>query len=117
MSNALEPAEEHDGRITVLLLDDGAGREKVLCSSFSQAIQVVKDKQGSVTAAKIVDRDENVVFSSAEMDIEEWEKVWKKEKRRLAVNIEEYDCPYDSISCFADDLCVQCKMDKIQNQY
>jgi len=64
--------------------------------------------------AKIVDRDDDVVFSSIDVNIETWERVWKSEKRSLSVTVEEYDCPYDSISCFADDLCVQCKMDKLK---
>ena len=116
MSNT-DPTEEYDGRITVRLLDDRTGSEEILCSSFKRAIKIVKNKQHSVTVAKIIDRDDDVVFSSADMDIKQWETVWKNEKRRLTVNVEEYDCPYDSISCFADDLCVQCKMDKVQNRY
>lgn len=117
MSNSPDPTEEYDGSITVLLLDDRTGREEISCSSFKQAIQIVKDKQDSVTAAKIIDRDDDIVFSSVEMNIEQWETIWKKEKRRLTVDVEEYDCPYNNISCFADDLCVQCKMDKVQDQY
>jgi len=75
---------------------------------------VVKKKRHLATVAKIVDRDDDVVFSSIDVDIETWERVWKSEKRSLSVTVEEYDCPYDSISCFADDLCVQCKMDKLK---
>lgn len=51
------------------------------------------------------------------MDIHDWEVEWKKEKRRLSVNVEAHDCPYDDRACFSDDLCVKCKMDKVQDQY
>ena len=117
MTSGLDPTEEYDGSITVRLLDDEIGTEDITCSSYQEAIEVVKDHQYSVTAAKIVDRDSDVVFTSADMDIDDWESVWRQEKRRQSVQVEEYDCPYDSVSCFADDLCVQCKIDKVQNQY
>lgn len=51
------------------------------------------------------------------MRIEEWAVEWEHAKRRLSVDVEEYDCPYDNIACVADDLCVQCKMDKVQNDF
>ena len=115
MVDSMEPTETYDGRIRVYVLRDTQDNEQIPCSSFIEAISVVKDKRETATVTKIVDRDDEVVFSSANVDIETWERVWKHEKRRLSVNVEEYDCPYDSISCFADDLCVQCKMDKLQN--
>ena len=115
MTAGLEPTEEYDGRITVRLLDDDAGAESVRCSSYERAIQVVRDAVDSVTVAKIVDRDGDVVFSSAEVDVDTWERVWDRERRRLSVTVEEYDCPYDDISCFADDLCVRCAMDEVRD--
>lgn len=57
------------------------------------------------------------MFTSDVMDIHDWEVEWKKEKRRLSVNVEAHDCPYDDRACFSDDLCVKCKMDKVQDQY
>ncbi|RKD88895.1 hypothetical protein [Halopiger aswanensis] len=117
MASGLDPTEEYDGSITVRLLDDQTGTEKISCSSYEEAIEIAKENQYSVTVAKIVDRDGNVVFTSADMDIDDWESVWRQERRRQSVTVEEYDCPYDSVSCFADDLCVQCKIDKVQNQY
>jgi len=115
MTDPMDPTETYDGRIRVHLLRDSQNNEEIPCSSFREAISVVKDKRHLATVSKIVDRDDYVVFSSADVDVETWERVWKNEKRRLSVTVEEYDCPYDSISCFADDLCVQCKMDKLQN--
>ena len=116
MVDSMEPTETYDGRIRVYVLRDTQDNEQIPCSSFIEAISVVKDKRETATVTKIVDRDDEVVFSSANVDIETWERVWKHEKRRLSVNVEEYDCPYDDIACFADDLCVQCKMDKLQNR-
>ena len=116
MARDLDPTEEYDGRITVRLLDDIEGTETIKCASFEEAIEVVKEHQYSVTAAKIIDRDDNVVFSSIDTDITAWESVWKQEKRRLGVEVEEWDCPYDEIACFADDFCVRCKMDSVQDQ-
>lgn len=77
-------------------------------------IELVKDHQYDVTVTKIVDRDGDVVFTSADMEIEVWESIWKQENRREGVSVDERT-PYDSISGFSDDLCVQCEMDKIQN--
>ena len=115
MTDGLQPTEEYDGRLRVKLLDDGDGSREIPCSSYTEAIDLVKDHQYNVTAAKIIDRDGDVVFTSADMEIEVWESIWKQEKRREAISVEERACPYDSISCFSDDLCVQCEMDKMQN--
>ncbi len=117
MTSGLDPTEEYDGSIRVRLLDDDSETEERSCNSYEAAIEVVKEHQHSVTVAKIVDRDDTVVFTSADMDIAQWESVWRQEKRRQSVHVEEYHCPYDSVSCFADDRCVQCKIDKVQNQY
>ena len=117
MTGGLEPTEAYDGSIVVRLLDDQATREAVRCVSYEEAIAVVKENRDSVTVAKIVDRDGNVVFTSAEMDIDDWATEWEHAKRRLSVDVEEYDCPYDNIACFADDLCVQCQIDAVQEQY
>ena len=117
MTRGLEPTEVYDGSITVRLLDDDAGRQTIGCSSYEEAIEVVREYQESVTVAKIVNRDGDVVFTSAEMDVDEWERAWIREKRRLSVSVEERDCPYDSVSCFADDLCVQCTIDAVRERY
>lgn len=117
MTNGLTPTESYDGRIIVRLLDDSGDVEEIPCSSYRKAIDIVKTRQYDVTVVKIIDRDDKVVFSSDDMEIDVWENVWKKEKKRLSVDTEEYNCPYDNISCFIDDLCVQCKMDKQQNKF
>ncbi|ELY77962.1 hypothetical protein [Natrinema gari] len=117
MTNGLEPTEEYDGSIVVRLLDDQAGREEIRCPSYEDAIAVVKETHRSVTAAKILDRDGAVVFTSSEMDIDDWETEWERAKRRLSVDVDEYECPYDDIACFADDLCVRCQIDRVRDQY
>ncbi|MFO8116142.1 MAG: hypothetical protein R6U01_12450 [Halorubrum sp.] len=115
MTEGLQPTEEYDGGLRVKLLDDDAGIREIPCSSYTDAIAVVKDRRYDVTAAKIIDRDGEVVFTSAEMDIDVWESIWRREKRREALNVEERACPYDSLSCFPDDLCVRCEIDTLQN--
>ena len=93
MTDPMDPTETYDGRIMVHLLRDSQDNQEIPCSSFREAISVVKDKRHLATVSKIVDRDDEVVFSSADVDIEAWERVWKNEKRRLSVTVEEYDCP------------------------
>ena len=117
MTRGLEPTEEYDGSITVRLLDDESGTEDIRCSSFEDAIERVKEHQYSVTAAKIIDGDGTVVFTSADMDIDDWESVWRRELRRQSVQVEDHDCPYDSVACFADDLCVRCQIDNVRDGY
>lgn len=117
MTHGLDPTEEYDGSITVRLLNDDAGTEEIACSSYEDAIDLVKTHQHSVTVAKIVDRDNGVVFTSAEMAIDDWERFWEQEKRRMSVHVDAYDCPHDSISCFADDLCLECQIDAVREQY
>lgn len=117
MPGGLDPTEEYDGSIRVRLLDDTGGTDEIACSSYYEAIDVVKERQYDVTAAKIIDRDDEVVFTSVDTRIEDWAAEWEHAKRSLSVTVEAYDCPYENIACFADDLCVQCKMDEVQNEY
>lgn len=117
MSNGLEPTESSDGRISVLILSDTGRRDRRECSSYEAAIETVKETAPSATVVKIVDRDGEVVFTSAEMDIHDWESEWRTAKRRLSVDVEAYDCPHDSVACFADDHCVPCQIDIVQAQY
>lgn len=116
MTRGLEPTETTDDEITVIVLGEPNRRERIVCSSFKEAIQTVKAEQPAATTTKIENRDGEIVFTSVEMEIGDWENEWERAKRRLAVDVEEYDCPYDAVGCVADDLCVQCKMDKMQKQ-
>lgn len=117
MTDGLEPTEEYDGTVTVLVLEESGDRERVQCSSYRNAIELVKQRRSSDTVVKIEDRDGEIVFTSAEMDIRNWETEWQHAKRRLSVDVDERECPYDNVACFADDLCVQCKMDEVQDSF
>jgi len=117
MADGLEPTERYDGTVTVHILSDDERTERKTCSSYEAAIDLVKRHRKSATAIKIEDRDGEIVFTSAEMDIEQWEIQWKHAKRRLSVDADEHECPYDNVACFEDDLCVQCQMDQVQENY
>lgn len=113
MPPGIEPTEEYDGSITVRLLDDPNERRDVSCSGFPEAAELVREYQYDVTAVKIIDRDDEVVFDSVAMDIDAWETEWEHAKRRLSGETEKRECPYDSVACFADDLCVRCQIDEL----
>lgn len=115
MNDREGPTESYDGSITVRILDDETGKRVEQCSSYVEAIDIAKEHRFTETVTKIVDKDGDTVFSSTAMDIDTWESIWKQEKLRQGVDVEDYDCPYDNVSCFAEDLCVECKMDKVQD--
>lgn len=117
MERGLEPTEEYDGSISVHVLDDGGDRDRVRCDSYQDAIRMVKDERSDSTVVKIEDRDGEIVFTSAEMDIDEWEREWKHAKRSLSVEVEDRECPYESVSCFPGDLCAQCTIDAVRAEY
>jgi hypothetical protein len=116
MSPALDPTETTDREITVVVIGDQVGRNRIGCSSYEVAIDVVKDELSPGVVAKIENREGDIVFTSAEMSIDDWEVEWRQQKRQLSVDTEDHECPYDSVGCVFDDLCVKCKMDKMQNQ-
>lgn len=57
------------------MLYDAYDNEQLPCSSAREAITVVKEKREVATVTKIVDRDDEVVFSSADVDVEACERV------------------------------------------
>lgn len=116
MSQGLEPTEVYDGRVTVHVLGDDGTREREPCGSYEDAIELARDAVGSGTVVKIEDRDGEVVFSSAEMDLDDWETEWRQARGRLSVEVERRECPYDDVACFADDLCAQCQMDVMRQR-
>jgi hypothetical protein len=117
MTRGLEPTEEYDGSIIVHILNDMGDNEREQCSSYQEAIQVVKQNRQAATATKIEDRDGTIVFTSDGMNLEDWVAEWENAKRSLSVDIEAHECPYDNVACVADDLCVRCSMDGLQDQY
>lgn len=116
MTRGLEPTEAIDKQITVVVLGESARRDRIRCTSYEEAISVVKSELSADTVVKIEDREGEIVFDSDEMDIDQWETEWRMAQRRLSVDVADHECPYGSVGCFADDLCVQCKMDKVQDQ-
>lgn len=114
MSEKHEPTEMIERAVTVILLGEEGTRERKRLPSYQEAIDEVKESVSEGVVAKIESEDDEVVFNSDEMDIHDWENEWERAKRSLAVDVDEYECPYDNISCFEDDLCVQCKMDSLQ---
>lgn len=115
MTRGLEPTEEYDGSIVVRLFFERAANERISCRSFEEAIEVVRDERHDAEVVEILDRDGELVFDSVDMDIDDWAAAWRHAKRRLSVDVEPYDCPYDDVACFADDHCVRCQMDAITN--
>lgn len=116
MTHQHEPTEVYDGSVEVHVFADDGGRETIRCPSFEAAIETVKDVRSDAEVVEMVDPEGEVVFDSVDMTIEDWAVEWKHAKRSLSVDVEQRECPYDNVACFADDLCVQCKIDKVQDQ-
>lgn len=117
MVHGLEPTETTDKQITVLSLSDDGRRQRRGCSSFEDAISLVKRLSSEDDVTKIENRDEEIVFTSDEMNIETWAHEWRNAKRRLSVDVEAHGCPYENGNCLPGDLCVQCEMDTVQHGY
>lgn len=114
MSYDPTPTEAYDKSITVIEIDR-TSIERTDVTSFDEAISTVKARSNQDTVLKIEDQDEEVVFTSEEMEISDWERVWRQEKRRLSVETEVRECPYDTVGCGADDLCLECQLDEAQS--
>lgn len=41
---------------------------------------------------------------------------WNHARRRLSVDVEGRECPYDNVACVADDRCIECQMDAVQRE-
>lgn len=116
MSDDHEPTETIERAVTVVLLGEEGTRDRIRLSSYRDAIETVRENASDRTVAKIESEDGEIVFDSEEMLIDDWEGEWVRAKRRLSLDVEDYDCPYDNVGCFGDDLCVQCKMDNLQER-
>jgi hypothetical protein len=64
--------ETTDKRITVLVLRD-TERQRIDCGSYEDAIGVVKAEQSPDNVVKIETREGEIVFTSGDMNIEDWE--------------------------------------------
>jgi len=118
MTNGLEPTEEYDGRVTVHVLREDGGRERVRCRSYEAAVETVREEVAPGTVAKIEDRDGDVVFTSAEMDIDAWETEWRHARHRLSADgdADVEECAYGNDGCVPDAPCVQCRMDAMRER-
>lgn len=116
MDHGLEPTEQSDGRVTVHVLGDDGTREREPCRTYADAVETARAAARPERVVKIEDRDGEVVFSSAEMDLSEWETEWRHACRRLSVAVERRECPYDDVSCVADDRCPRCEMDAMRER-
>jgi len=52
MTDPMDPTETYDGRIIVHLLRDSQDNGEIPCSSFTEAISVVKKKRHLATVSK-----------------------------------------------------------------
>lgn len=116
VTSHLTPTERYDGRITVLVLYDERRNRRVKCSSYRDAIATVKQYAGTAAVVKVEDRNGDVVFTSAEMDVEDWEREWESAKRRMGADADGRDCPHGNGHCFEDDLCLECQIDEVQSR-
>jgi hypothetical protein len=110
------PTESTDP-ITVVVLEEGGGRNRIDCGSYEQAIDRTREEMSPKNAVKIESRDGEIMYSSRRMNLDEWEKHWRREKKRAFVEGDERECPYGNTACFDHDLCVQCKINKVQEGY
>jgi hypothetical protein len=117
MTGGLDPTETIDNSVSVLVFDDKGRDDRVRCSSYEEAISVAKSEIRPSVFVQIEAADGDVVFSSETMEIESWETEWRRAKRRRSVDVERHDCPHGSVGCFADDLCVECQIDRVQAGY
>lgn len=110
------PTERTGRPVSVILLRD-SGRQRIEHATYTEAIETIKTESGAETVAKLEAEDGEIVFRSDEMNIEDWANEWKRAKRRLSVDVEERECPYENVGCIADDLCIQCQMDTVEEQH
>ena len=108
---------ESTNPITVVVLEEGGGRDRIDCSSYEQAIDKTRERLSQRNVVKIESRDSEIVYSSQKMNLDEWEKHWRMEKKRAFVEGDDRECPYGNTVCFDHNLCVQCKIDKVQKGY
>jgi len=112
-----EPSEITDNHISVIVRRDSNATESIDCRSYEEAIDVVKDRVSSTTIVKIEAPDGETVFSSVNEHIEDWERGFERAKTQASMDFEEHECSYNNAGCMAGQLCGQCKMDKVRDQF
>jgi len=109
---ALEPCETINREIIVKVFSS-YNVNSINCSSVSEAIQEVKShKDPYITSVKIILEDEVVYFSEKHGRIENWELEWERQKRILKEGESDWECPNGIVSCYENDLCLDCQLSK-----
>jgi hypothetical protein len=110
--SGLQPTETQHRKITVKKFTH-SNIKKSEVSSVSEAISEIKsDSNPKVVDSKIILEGEVVYYSDKHGDIENWETEWNRQKRLLSVDESLRDCPHNHTSCYEDDLCMDCQLDK-----
>jgi hypothetical protein len=115
MSNH-NPTESTES-VTVVVLGETGKRNRINCDSYEHAIETARQKISPKKVVKIESRDGEIMYSSQKMNLDEWEKHWRMEKKRAITEGDDRECPYGNVACFEDDICVECKMDRVQESY
>ena len=105
----IEPTETTERTITATLFSRQSV-ETVDCVSIEAAIDVVAASDAAET--KILLNDEVVYHSATHGDIETWEREFERQKRRRTVGETAWDCPHGTDSCYEDDRCLACQIDR-----
>ncbi|HMB50277.1 MAG TPA: hypothetical protein VKM69_06400 [Natronoarchaeum rubrum] len=108
-----DPALREEGGVTVLALYE-TRRERERVASIEDAVELIADSEPSdAVCRKIVTRDDTVVYDSTRNgSIENWAAEWRLERERLSASEDVHACPHESPGCTAEDLCLQCAMDR-----
>lgn len=102
---------ETTGRSIVVKLFRRHGVERAGVQSIDDAVTTVK-AASDVDEAKILQDDEVVYHSERNGPIEDWERAWEREKRRLSAEASAWDCPHGVEYCYEDDRCIDCQIDR-----
>ncbi|GAB7094477.1 hypothetical protein JCM30237_16300 [Halolamina litorea] len=105
----IEPTETTGRSITVKLFGRH-GVEREAADSIADAISRVKAADAEET--KILQNDEVVYAAERNGSIEDWEREYEREKRRLSAEASAWDCPHGSAFCYEDDRCLDCQIDR-----
>ena len=102
---------ETTGRSIVVKLFRRHGVESEPVDSITAAIETVKAAE-ELDEAKILQNDEVVYAAERNGSIEDWEREYEREKRRLSAEASAWDCPHGVEHCYEDDRCLDCQIDR-----
>ena len=106
----IQPTET-TGRTISVKLFRRHGVDTEQADSIGDAIATVK-AASELDEAKILQNDEVVYASERNGTIEDWEREYEREKRRLSAEESAWDCPHGTEFCYADDRCIDCQVDR-----